>query len=128
MRLWADIPDDERMMVEDWDRCQGAEDPIWLERKLAKVNGGGCQAGVKSFGFPGLWHKCSFPSQPGDTFCHKHGGKKKPVKPVVSQRDRQILRLLQDRRRLAEQAANIKQHIDDIESMLKVLQRRAKKQ
>ncbi len=95
-RIWDEIPAGERMTEADYRRCQGASDHAWLARKLSFLRETNCAAGV-AFGDWGKWAPCALSVQPGETFCVKHGGAKKPPMDtkdkMVAQLERKMQRI-----------------------------------
>lgn len=88
---WADVPVEDRLTREVILSCRGADPAfnpgweLWIKKRLHSITDepGMCFAVTAYFG-EGLKGRCVFATQPGERYCSKHGGAKRP--PVTSRR------------------------------------------
>lgn len=83
-RLWADVPDTERIDRAFLETRVGASDPHWVQRHLNRVENPTCLMAVpwtrgRSTDPPEplRWHPCGMSGARGEKFCHLHGGRTK---------------------------------------------------
>jgi len=74
MRLWADVPQTERVTEAFLRSCAGGADQRWLADKLARISKPRCQAAVRWGGRGDLWNPCGRSPSAGESFCVLHGG------------------------------------------------------
>jgi len=118
LKLWADIPPEQRVDEAFLRRCMGARGHLgeqWVAQKLSRILHPRCLVATPWGSGSNMYRPCGAIPNPGEMFCPHHGGARLTPEAV----DARELRRLQARRaRLVSQAQTLATELAGVDRLI----------